>query len=97
MPKMAISVVESSKRDSLSCLLFNLTLIPLSRLQKETDYGCKAYEKGIISHFYMDDLKMQKSDQKLLGILHTVKQFSNDIRMESVLDKCVKSTFVKGN
>lgn len=44
----------------------------------------------------MDDLKMQKSDQKRLGILHTVKQFSNDIRMESVLDKCVKSTFVKG-
>lgn len=68
----------------------------MSRLQKETDYGCKAYEKAIISHFYMDDLKMCKSDQQLLEILHSVKQFSNDIRMESVLDKCVKSTFVKG-
>lgn len=39
---------------------------------------------------------MCKSDQQLLEILHSVKQFSNDIRMESVLDKCVKSTFVKG-
>ena len=45
----------------------------------------------------MDDLKLfEKNGQQLQGLLNTVKQFSDDIRMEFGLDKCAKATFFRG-
>ena len=45
----------------------------------------------------MDDLKLfAKNDQQLQGLLNIVKQFSDDIRMEFVLNKGVKATFFRG-
>ena len=52
--------------DSLSPILFCVTLIPLSKLLNNTGYGYKIYD-NIINHlFYMDDLKLfAKNDQQL--------------------------------
>ena len=45
----------------------------------------------------MDDLKLfSKNDQQLQGLLNIVKQFSDNIWMEFVLDKCAKAIFVCG-
>ena len=85
------------KRDSLSPILFCVTLIPLSKLLNNAGYGYKIYDNTINHHFYMDDLKLfAKNDQQLQGLLNTVKQFSDDIRMELGLDKCPKATFSRG-
>ena len=68
--------------DSLSPILFCVTLIPLSKLLNNTGYGYKIYD-DIINHlFYMDDLKLfAKNDEQLRGVLNIVKEISNDIRM----------------
>ena len=52
--------------DSLSPILFCVTLIPLSKLLNNTGYGYKIYD-DIINHlFYMDDLKLfAKNDEQL--------------------------------
>jgi len=84
--------------DSLSPLLFCVALAPLSSLLNETGYGYNTRSGEKINHlFYMDDLKTYaKNDKEQTGILHTVKTFSDDIRMEFGLEKCAKATFKKG-
>ena len=51
-----------------------------------------------IDHFlYMDDLKTYaKNDKEQIELLHTVKTFSDDIKMEFRLDKRAKASFVRG-
>ena len=83
--------------DSLSPILFCVTLIPLSKLLNNTGYGYKIYDNTINHLFYMDDLKLfAKNDQQLPGLLNIVKQFNDDIRMEFGLDKCAKAKFFRG-
>ena len=54
--------------DSLSPILFCVTLIPLSKLLNNTGYGYKIYDNTINNLFYMDDLKLfAKNDQQLEG------------------------------
>ena len=76
--------------DSLSPILFCVTLIPLSKLLNNTGYGYKIYDntkkpsRYMITQknhlVYMVDLKLfAKNDQQLQGLLNIVKQFSNDI------------------
>ena len=82
--------------DSLSPLLFCLSLIPLTNELNNTKYGYEIYEKTINNLFHMDYLKLYaKNDKKLEGLLSTVKQFSDDLGMEFRLDKCAKATFRK--
>ena len=83
--------------DSLSPLLFCLSLVPLSHELNNADSGYKVYDRSINHLFYMDDLKLfAKNDRELEGLLTTVQQFSKDICMDFGLDKCAKATFVKG-
>ena len=66
--------------DSLSPLLFCLSLIPLSKELNRTGYGYNI-QKRIMNHlFYMDDLKLfTKDDNDLEGLLQTVKKFRDTL------------------
>lgn len=83
--------------DSQSPLLFCIALFLLTSIlnKTKTGYQCK-HEKQKVNHFlYVDDLKlMAKSDEEQLKQL---KQFSDDIQMEYVLDRCAMATFIKGH
>ena len=83
--------------DSLSPLLFCLSLAPLSTMLNNTKRGYDIQGKKISHLFYMDDLKtFAKNDSQQEELLHTVKLFSDDICMKFGLDKCAKATFKKG-
>ena len=84
--------------NSLSPLLFSVSLNPLSTALKKIGYGNKLDEKTKISHLlYVDDLKLYwNSDSQLMGLINPVKMVSDDIRMELDLDKCTKATFKRG-
>ena len=83
--------------DSLSTLLFCISLIPLSIQLNNAGYGYQIMGKSINHLFYMDDLKLfARNDNELTGLLDTVKKFSDDIGMQVGVDKCVKVTFIKG-
>ena len=55
-------------------------------------------EQTKINHlFYVDDLKLyQTSDKQLTGLINTVKNILDDIKMEFRLDKCAKASFKRG-
>jgi len=83
--------------DSLSPLLFCISLIPLSIQLNNAGCGYQIMGKSINHLFYMDDLKLfARNDNELTGLLDTVKKFSDDIGMQFGLDKCAKVTFIKG-
>ena len=85
------------KGDSLSPLLFCISLIPLSSELNSSGYGYKIGTEWITHLFYMDDLKLYlKDDSELEGLLRIVKGFSDDIGMEFGLSKCAKITFKRG-
>ena len=70
--------------DSLSPILFCVTLIPLSKLLHNTGYGYEIYDNTIEHLFHMDDLKLlAENDQHLQGLLNIVKKLSDDIRKAS--------------
>ena len=47
--------------------------------------------------FYVDDLRLfGTSDNQLTGLINTVKNVSDDIKMEFGLDKCAKASFKRG-
>ena len=47
--------------------------------------------------FYVDDLKLYgTSDNQLTGLINTVKNISDDIKMEFGLEKCAKASFRRG-
>ena len=83
--------------DSLSPLLFCLSLIPVTHELNSTGLGYKIFDKVVSHLLYMDDLKLYgKNDEQLQSLLETVKRFSNDIGMEFGLEKCAKVTFKRG-
>ena len=78
--------------DSLSPLLFVVTLIPLTILLRESGLG---YDLGdandkLVNHLlFMDDLKVYGTSEAMLdSLIQTVRIFSDDIGMEFGLDKC---------
>ena len=84
--------------DSLSPLLFTMSLDPLSQELQNTGYRYQLDEQTKINHlFYVDDLKLYgASDNQLTGLINTVKNVSDDIKMEFGLDKCAKVSFKRG-
>ena len=77
--------------DSLSPLLFVISLIPMSHILRKVKAG---YELGkgeiTINHLlFMDDLKLfGKNEKEIETLMNTVRIFSNDIRMEFGISKC---------
>ena len=84
--------------DSLSPLLFTMTLNPLNKELQKKGYGYQPDEQTKINHlFYVDHLKLYgTSDKQLTGLIDTVKNISDDIKMEFGLDKCAKASFKRG-
>ena len=73
--------------DSLSPLLFCLSLAPLSNQLNNTELGYDIDKERISHLFYMDDLKLNtKNDNQLEGLLNTAKIFNDDIKMRFGLD-----------
>lgn len=79
--------------DSLSPLLFCISLLPLSVVLRQTrGYLCGPpnARRHRVSHlFYMDDLKIYASGESdLQNALRIVQDYTRDIGMEFGLDKC---------
>ena len=85
--------------DSLSPILFIITLIPLSIILKKVRIG---YTLGrgrmTINHLlFMDDLKLYgKTKNELDSLVQTVRIFSSDIGMEFGISKCAMVEMKKG-
>ena len=85
--------------DSLSPLVFVLSLIPLSLILRKEN---AAYEfsksKEKINHIlFMDHLKFySRSEKGLDSLVQTVRIFSEDIGMEFVIEKCAMFVMKKG-
>ena len=84
--------------DSLNPLLFTMSLNLLSQELQKTGYGYQLDEQTNINHlFYVDGLKLYgTSDNQLTRLINTVKNVSDDIKMEFGLDTCAKASFNRG-
>jgi len=83
--------------DTLSPLLFCLSLYPPSYLLDELP-GCKVVNAFTGTHLlYMDDLKLfAPNDAGLQRLIDLVKMFSADIIMSFGIEKCAKLTIKRG-
>ena len=80
--------------DSLSPLLFFISLMLLPLELNSLGYGYKIGTEQITHLFYMDDLKLHtKYDSELERLLRIVKGFSDHIGMKFGLSKWTKATF----
>ena len=84
--------------NSLSPLLFTVSFNPLSQELQKTGYRYQLDEQTNINHlFYVDGVKLYgTSDNQITGLINTVKNVLDDIKMEFGLDKCAKASFKKG-
>ena len=84
-------------RRFLISFIFCFAFIPLTTELNRTGYGYKIDKKNFNNLFYVDDLKLfPKDDYKLEGLLQTVNKFSDNIGQNFGLEKCAKTTFLKG-
>ena len=85
--------------DSLSPLLFVVTLIPLSLVLREVKavYDLTG-KKDLVNHLlYMDDLKLSGRNEKQIDtLINTVRIFSSDIGMQFGIDKCAVLVMKRG-
>ena len=81
--------------DSLSPLCLTMSLHPLSQELQRTGYRYQLDEQTKINHlFYIDDLKLYGiSENQLTGLINTVKNVSDDIKVEFGVEKCAKASF----
>ena len=87
--------------DSLSPLLFCISLLPISvSLRKTRGYSCGPpgrREHKVTHLFYMDDLKLYATSQRdLQQSLKVVQEYTRDVGMEFGLDKCATLRLEKG-
>ena len=77
--------------DSLSPLLFVMTMIPLTLMLRKTNtfYEVRKTGERINHSLFMDDLKLfAKNVDQIDSLVNTVRIFSEDIKMEFGLSKC---------
>ena len=85
--------------DSLSPLLFALSMVPLSLIRRQIntsyEWGKKEYK---LNHLlFMDDLKLfSKREKQMDTLVRTVHFFSTDIGIEFRMKKCGILTMKKG-
>ena len=80
-------------------MLFVLALIPMTILLEKKKDGYELGKNGIkINHLLsMDDLKLcGKNEKKLDSLIQTVKEFTEDIKMEFGICKCAVMIMKKG-
>lgn len=84
--------------DSLSPLLFVLSMIPMTEALRTTGRGFKYDRNNSINHLlYMDDLKLYAgSTNDVDTLVQTVHTISEDIRMEFGISKCGMLNIKKG-
>ena len=85
--------------DSLSPLLFIISLIPLTVILNKTKHGYQFSTNGQrINHLlYMDDLKLySRTEKELNSLVETVRIFSKDINMEFGIQKCALLVLKRG-
>jgi len=83
--------------DTLSPLLFCVSLNPLSLLLDRLS-GYQATAARQINHLlYIDDLKLfARSETQMEVLLRTVLMFSDDVGLSFGLDKCAKLSVTRG-
>ena len=84
--------------DSLSPLLFVMSLIPLTMVLRKANAGYQFTGGEKINNLlYMDDLKLYaKNEQQLDSLVQTVRTFSEDIGMQFGIDKCALIILKRG-
>ena len=83
--------------DSLSPLLFIISLIPLTITLRAMNKGYKLDDIKVNHLLYMDDLKIYAcSDKEMESLVNTIRIFSEDISMEFGFEKCAKVSINKG-
>lgn len=85
--------------DSLSPLLFIISLIPLTFVLRKTKAGYDlGQNRGVINHLlYMDDLKLYgKNANQVDTLVQTVRVVCSDISMEFGISKCATLTMKRG-
>ena len=87
------------KGDPLSPLLFIIVMMPLNHILRKCTAGyrlSRSQEK--INHImYMDDIKLfAKYEKELETLIHAVRIYSQDIRMEFGIEKCATLVMKSG-
>ena len=75
--------------DSMSPLLFCLTLIPLTNILNRKNLGYEVDQNKVSNILYMDNLKLfAKDEYQLEKALNVVKNYGHYIQMNFGIDKC---------
>ena len=71
--------------DALSPLLFIIAMMPLNHILRK----CSWSQEKVNHLMYMDDIKLfAKNEKELETLIHTIRIYSQDIRMEFGIEKC---------
>ena len=85
--------------DSLSPLLFVLAMIPMSLVLRKIkmSYSLGKKQESVNHLLFMDDLKLYaKSEDQIDSLIHSVRIFTDDIKMEFGLSKCAMIVIKRG-
>ena len=85
--------------DALSPLLFIIAMMPLNHILRKCAAGYKlSRSQEKINHLmYMDDIKLfAKNEKELETLIHAVRIYSQDIRMEFGIEKCTMLVMKSG-
>ena len=83
--------------DSLSPVLFIISLIPLTITLRAMNKGYKLDDIKVNHLLYMDNLKIYAcSDKEMESLANMIRIFSEDISMEFGFEKCAKVSISKG-
>ena len=84
--------------DSLSPLLFVVTMIPLTLILRKCEAGCLYANNTKLNHlFFMDDLKLYaRNENQLDSLKQTVRIISKDIGRKFGIEKCAVLVLKRG-